>query len=70
MVKIMHVPMMGWCTCGAELGHHHVEDGDEEEGVGAEEEEDRPNVDPLQVGALHEGTARQLQLLHHLWRKF
>ena len=54
------------CTCWTELGDNDIEDGDEEEGVGAEEEEDRPDVDPLQVGALHEGAAGLLHLLHHL----
>jgi hypothetical protein len=53
-------------TCRAELGDHYVEDGDEEEGVGAEEEEDGPDVDPLQVGALHEGAAGLVHLFRHL----
>ena len=38
-----------------ELGHHHPEDGDEEEGVGGEKEEHWPHVDPLVTGRLHEG---------------
>ena len=43
---------------GPQLGDDHVEDGDEEEGVGGEQEEDGHDVDPLRARLLDEGTAR------------
>lgn len=33
-----------------QLGHHHREDGDQEEHVGGQQEEHGPDVDPLEVG--------------------
>ena len=45
--------------CGPQLGHHHVEDGDEEKCVGGQHQQYRPDVDPLVWGRLHEGTVVQ-----------
>ena len=44
------------CSGGPQFGHDDVEDGDEEEGVGGEEEEDRHDVDPFGARLLDEGT--------------
>ena len=46
-------------SCRPQLGHHHVEDGDQKEGVGCEDQEDGADVDPLVVSGLHEGTVVQ-----------
>ena len=44
---------------GPQLGHHQVEDGDEEEGIGGQDQQDWPDVDPLVGGRLHEGAVVQ-----------
>ena len=57
-------------TCRSELGDDHVEDGEEEEGVGGEEEEHGHNVDPFYVALLHERTSLDVNGLFENLRWF
>ena len=45
---------------GPEFGNDHVEDGDEEEGVGGQEEEDGHDVDPLRGRPLDKRTTGEV----------
>ena len=39
-----------------QLGHHNIEDGDQDESICSQQEQHRPYVDPLKAGALKERT--------------
>ena len=39
-----------------QLGHHNIEDGDQDESICSQQEQYRPYVDPLKAGTLKERT--------------
>ena len=45
-----------------QLGHHNIEDGDQDESICSQQEQYRPYVDPLKAGALKERTIRFVNL--------
>ena len=44
-----------------QLGHHDIEDGDQDDSICSQQEQYRPDVDPLKAGALKERTALKCQ---------
>ena len=41
-----------------QLGHHDIEDGDQDDSICSQQEQYRPYVDPLKAGALKERTVK------------
>ena len=45
-----------------QLGHHDIEDGDQDDSICSQQEQYRPDVDPLKAGVLKERTVKFVAL--------